>query len=158
LVESGTRTFGGNIRRWLLAFAGVMCVGLGALGAVLPGLPTTIFLILASYCFARSCPWLEQRLLRTRLFAPYMAWIDGREPMPRRAKAGAIAAVWIAVIASLSVLYSSGQLAPWLAAVVAGAAVVGTVAIASDLTMRLLRTPDQASGFRVQASGDSPEG
>jgi hypothetical protein len=57
----------------LLAAAGLLCVGLGALGAVLPGLPTTIFLILASYCFTRSCPWLEERLLRTRLFAPYMA-------------------------------------------------------------------------------------
>ena len=134
------------MRRWVLAFVGVACVGLGALGAVVPGLPTTIFLLVASYCFARSCPWLEQRLLRTRLFAPYMAWVDGRQPMPRRAKAVAIASVWIAVGTSLGVLYSGGRLAPWLALVVALAALAGTVAIASDLAMRLTRPPDGAAG------------
>jgi uncharacterized membrane protein YbaN (DUF454 family) len=145
-----TGRFKGNLRRWLLASAGVVSVGFGALGAVLPGLPTTIFLIIASYCFARSCPWLEQRLLRNRLFAPYMAWIDGREPMPRRAKAAAIAAVWTAVIVSLSLLYSGGQLPPWLAAVVTGAALIGTFAIANDLAMRMLRVRDRASGFSVE--------
>lgn len=129
----------------MLAAAGLLCVGLGALGAVLPGLPTTIFLILASYCFTRSCPWLEERLLRTRLFAPYMAWIDGRQPMPRRAKAAAIASVWIAVSISLAILYSGGRLPAWLAFVVAAAAVVGTVAIATDLAMRMTRPPNGAA-------------
>ena len=57
-------------RRLLLAGAGVLAVGLAALGVVVPGLPTTVFLIAASYCFARSCPWLEERLLRNRPFAP----------------------------------------------------------------------------------------
>lgn len=133
------------LRRYVLAFAGIVCVALGALGAILPGLPTTIFLILASYCFTRSCPWLEQRLLRTRLFAPYMAWIDGRQPMPRRAKIAAIALVWIAVGTSLTLLYSGGRLAPWLAIVVPAAALVGTVAIANDLALRLLRSQDRAA-------------
>ncbi len=127
----------GHMRRWLLTAAGVVCVALAAVGAVLPGLPTTIFLILASYCFARSCPWLEERLLRNRLFAPYMAWIDGRERMPRRAKAGAIATMWLAVISSLALLHFSSRLPVWLASVIVVAALAGTFAIALDAAARL---------------------
>lgn len=146
-----------RVRRWLLVVAGVISAGLGALGAVLPGLPTTIFLLLASYCFARSCPWLEQRLLRNRLFAPYMAFIDGGRPLPRKAKATAIASVWIAVSISLALLYSGGSLEPWFAIVVGVAAVVGTLAISTDAATRLLRAPEcryPAAGSRVQ---DVPE-
>ena len=59
-------------RRWAWAGAGLGSVSLGWLGVFVPGLPTTVFLLIASYCFARSCPWLEDRLLRVSVFAPYM--------------------------------------------------------------------------------------
>jgi uncharacterized membrane protein YbaN (DUF454 family) len=114
----------------------VLSTGIGAVGAVIPGLPTTIFLIIASYCFARSCPWLEQRLLRRRIFAPYMVWIDGRQRLPRRAKASAMAAMWTAVATSLGLLWLAGQLGPWVLAAIVGAAIAGTLAIATDATLR----------------------
>jgi uncharacterized membrane protein YbaN (DUF454 family) len=119
---------------------------IGAIGAIVPGLPTTIFLIIASYCFARSCPWLEERLLRRRLFAPYMAWIDGQRQLPRRAKAGALAAMWIAVCTSLSLLWFAGQLGPWILATIVIAAIAGTAAIATDATSRLRTGPVTAEG------------
>jgi len=53
--KAGRERAAGLARRWLLAGAGVVAVGLGGLGVFVPGLPTTIFLIIASYCFARSC-------------------------------------------------------------------------------------------------------
>ena len=117
-------------RRLLLAGAGVLAVGLAALGVVVPGLPTTVFLIAASYCFARSCPWLEERLLRNRLFAPYLRAVEGREPMPRRARLVALATMWGSVGVSLWVLDVAGRLPAWLAAVIVVAAIAGTVAIA----------------------------
>lgn len=131
-----------DVRRWLLAGAGVLAVGLGALGAVLPGLPTTIFLLIASYCFARSCPWLEQRLLRNRLFAPYMAWVDGRERMSARAKLATIATIWVAVSVSLALLHGGGRLGPWLAAILIGSAAIGSLAVAMDLLSRLSASPE----------------
>jgi uncharacterized protein len=137
LAQPQSRRWTREPTRWLLAGAGVVATALGAIGAVLPGLPTTIFLIIASYCFARSCPWLEQRLLRNRLFAHHMAWVDGRAPMSRRGKAGALAAMWTAVATSLLVLQAAGRLAPWLAVLLIGAAAVGTAAIVSDITYRL---------------------
>ena len=71
------------LRRGLLAAAGVLAVALGGIGAFVPGLPTTIFLIVASYCFARSCPWLEARLLRCRSSRPTCGSSTKAIPCPR---------------------------------------------------------------------------
>lgn len=116
-------------RRLLLAGAGILSVGLAGLGAVVPGLPTTVFLIVASYCFARSCPWLEDRLLRNRLFAPYLRAIDGGGHMPRRARVVALVAMWSSVGVSLWVLGAADRLPVWIAAAIVAAALAGTVAI-----------------------------
>lgn len=56
--------------RWLWFALGWAMVGLGAIGALLPVMPTTIFLILAVGCFARSSPRLEQRLLAHPRYGP----------------------------------------------------------------------------------------
>ena len=117
-------------RRWLLAGVGVLAVGAGAVGVFVPGLPTTIFLIVASYCFARSCPWLEERLLRRPLFAPYLSVLDRSAPMPRRARVLATVAMWVSVTASLTALHAADRLAAWLALTLIALCVAGTVAIA----------------------------
>ena len=118
-----------SLRRWLLASLGVVAVGLGAVGVFVPGLPTTIFLIIASYCFARSCPWLEERLLRVPLFAPYMQFIDGGQPMSFRARIISITAMWASVLLSLAWLRASGSLSTALAITIVGVAGIGTVAV-----------------------------
>jgi uncharacterized membrane protein YbaN (DUF454 family) len=126
-----------DVRRWTrdprrLAFAGagLVCVGLGWIGVFVPGLPTTIFLIVASYCFARSCPWLEERLLRVPVFAPYMRAIDAGGGLSAPAARRAWASLWTSLSISLGVLWTVDRLPPWLAALLIGAGCVGTAVIA----------------------------
>ena len=75
-----------RLQRWLFATLGVLCVGLGGIGVVVPGLPTTVFVLMASYFFTKSCPWLEERLLRNRVFAKSMEYVDGERSLdgPKR--------------------------------------------------------------------------
>jgi hypothetical protein len=113
-------------KRLLLAGAGVVSVGVGAIGVVVPGLPTTVFLLIASYCFTRSCPWLEERLLRRPVFARYMRVIDGGAPMPRRARLVSLAAMWTSVTFSLALLQATGRLGPLIGVAIVLAAAIGT--------------------------------
>lgn len=66
---------------WLLL--GFFFVGIGFVGAFVPLLPTTIFMILGAACFARSSPRLESRLLEHPRFGPSLrAWrTEGAIPL-----------------------------------------------------------------------------
>jgi hypothetical protein len=134
-------------RRVALAAVGVLAVALGALGVFVPGLPTTVFLLIASYCFARSCPWLEERLLRVPLFAPYMRFIDEDRPMSARARLVSMTAMWASVLISLTWLRASGQLSVGLAGVIVGVAMIGTVAV-----LRFRRAPRAPAVVRESCS------
>ena len=129
-------------QRWLLATTGVVCVGLGALGVVLPGLPTTIFLIAASWCFARSCPWLEERLIRVPLFRPFLVYLEPGTRIPRRAVIITLAVMWLAVSLSAAVLGLGEPSRPVLATAVVVLGLIGTVFV-----LRLGQQP-AAAGVR----------
>lgn len=120
---------GRSLRRWSLALLGVLSVGVGFVGVFVPGLPTTIFLILASYCFTRSCPWLEERLVRAPIFRPYQQYLQGERKMPRRARIVTIAMIWIASGVSCFLLYVRGALGLWFVLTVGVAALIGSVVV-----------------------------
>lgn len=116
-------------RRLLLAGLGLVAVGLGGVGAIVPGMPTTVFLLIASYCFAKSCPWLEQRLLGHRLFAPYVRVLDPAYVMSTRARLTSLVSMWVCVATSLLLLLAAGRLSGVVGGVIVATALVGTVAI-----------------------------
>ncbi len=68
---------------------GLVFVALGIIGAILPLMPTTIFLILAAACFARSSPRLERWLLEHARFGPALRAWRAERAIPPRAKAAA---------------------------------------------------------------------
>jgi uncharacterized protein len=81
--------------RWMLISAGLLCVGLGALGIILPGLPTTPFLLLAAYCFARSSEHFHSWLLNHRWFGSYVSNFEEGRGMTRRAKGTTLLVMWL---------------------------------------------------------------
>lgn len=94
---------------------GLACVALGFIGAFLPVLPTTPFLILAAACFARSSPRLENWLLSHPRFGPLLrAWRE-RGAIPKTAKFMALAGMSIGFL----VFWIGGNPGPLLMAGVA---------------------------------------
>ena len=57
-----------NLKKALYIFVGIIGVGLGAVGAVLPLLPAFPFLLLAAFCFARSSDRLHNWFINTKLY------------------------------------------------------------------------------------------
>lgn len=60
----------GRLNRLAWQFVGGIAFGLGAVGIVLPVLPTTPFMILAAFAFGKSSPALHDRLMRSPTFGP----------------------------------------------------------------------------------------
>ncbi|MBC2884027.1 YbaN family protein [Ochrobactrum sp. CM-21-5] len=73
-------------RRALYLCLGCLMLLLGIIGALLPVMPTTIFIILAAWFFARSSPKLEARLLADPRFGPLIVKWRERGAIPPRAK------------------------------------------------------------------------
>lgn len=76
----------GRLMRGIWLSAGLLFTLAGLIGAVLPLLPTTPFLILAAACFARSSPRLEARILNDPRFGPLVREWRARGAVPPRAK------------------------------------------------------------------------
>jgi uncharacterized membrane protein YbaN (DUF454 family) len=130
-----------SLVRWTRAALGLGCFALGAVGAVVPGLPTTVFLLVGSYLLTRSCPVLEQRLRSSRLFRPYAVYLDPAVPLPRRARVTALVGMWGSTILSALILYS-GRPSRLVPAILLGSGVLGTMAILRF--RRGTHTPDRA--------------
>lgn len=72
--------------RWLYVGLGFGFVGLGALGVVLPGLPTTPFMLLAAWMFSKSSPRFHAWLWTHRIFGPYVRGWAQHRVIPFRVK------------------------------------------------------------------------
>ena len=76
---------------------GFLAVGLGSLGVIVPGLPTTGFFVLAAWAFARSSPRFERWVLSLPMVGQLVKDSRAGLGMPRRAKVIAISMMVVAV-------------------------------------------------------------
>ena len=115
--------------RILLLTAGTLSVALAILGIFLPLLPTTPFLLLATWCFARSSQRFYRLLLANRWLGPYIRNYREGRGMTARAKTSSLAVLWLAIF------ISAVSLAPiwWVRLLLIG--------IAAGISLFLLRLP-----------------
>ena len=96
-----------GLARLCLLLLGLLFTALGAVGALLPVLPTTPFLLLAAACFVRSSPALHQRLLANRVFGPYISQWQRDRTVPREAKRKAYSVVVVTFALSIALVDST---------------------------------------------------
>ncbi len=117
--------------RWVWFVAGWMAVAIGAIGVVVPGLPTTVFFIVAAWCFGRSSPRFERWVLDLPRIGPMVRDHRAGLGMPRRAK---VVAVSMIVIFAGASTVAAGH--PALSLTIAAAGLVGVWYVTSRVPTR----------------------
>ncbi len=107
------------MKKVLYVILGCFSVTLGAVGAVLPILPTVPFLLLAAYCFARSSQRLETWFQNIKLYKDNLEDYVAGKGMSRKAK--------IRIMCSVTLLMSIGCILMSTKGILTGCMVLGCV-------------------------------
>lgn len=86
--------------RFLLILGGSILVFLGVVGIFLPLLPTTPFLLLAAFCYARSSQKFYLWLLTNRWFGLYIRNYREKKGVPLKVKIYTLLVLWITILSS----------------------------------------------------------
>ena len=78
-----------RLTRPLYVALGFLSLGVGAVGVVVPGLPTTVFVLIAAWCFTKASPRMEAWLRGHRVFGEYLSNWERDRSVPRGAKVAA---------------------------------------------------------------------
>ncbi len=90
-----------NIKNIFFIGTGIMSLGLGAIGTVVPVLPTTPFVLVAAFCFSIASPKLQEKLKRSEFFKQYIEYYESNTGVPRKTVRKSIIFVWIGLITSI---------------------------------------------------------
>ena len=74
------------MKKFLWQVAGLFFVGCAYIGAIVPGIPTTVFLVLAMWCFSKSSEKLRLWIWNHDIFGPYVQDWTQKKIYPTKAK------------------------------------------------------------------------
>ena len=134
-----------KIRRTAYTVAGLALVGIGFVGTVVPGLPTTIFMILALFCFKKGSSRFENWLLSHKVFGPTLRDWDRNHAIKRRTKTIAVTTMLVFSLASIFII---GIV--WVKIVVGVLAAIGTWCVLSRKSVEDLPLNVQQSSETYQ--------
>lgn len=100
-----------SMKRWLYILLGVTSFILAIIGAIVPGMPTTVFVLIGGYFLIRSSPATAHKLLSLPLLRPYARFVtDPNATFSRKARSTAIMMMSLCVAASTAMLYFTDRL------------------------------------------------
>jgi uncharacterized membrane protein YbaN (DUF454 family) len=89
-----------SVRRVLLLGLGGASLAVGIVGALVPVLPTTPFVLIGAGCFGASSPRLYRRLADTRYFGEYIRAYREKAPISTRTRTISLVWLWSALLLS----------------------------------------------------------
>lgn len=104
------------IKKYLYIILGSISLALGVTGVFIPVLPTTPFLLLASFCYLRSSEGMYHWLMSHKIFGSYIYSYMTYKAIPKKTKIGAFIFLWSTLIISM-ILMPSMHLRLFLAVV-----------------------------------------
>ena len=113
---------------------GLFLTGLGLVGVIIPGLPTTIFMILAAACFFRSSARMYNWVINHPLFGESVLRFRSGKGMPIKAKYTSIIMMWFFILISIFFFLHSHAL--WIKTIIALSGFIGTVFILRQPTFK----------------------
>ena len=122
----------GRIVRTAWMAVGFSSVGVGSVGVIVPGLPTTVFFIVAAWCFSRSSPRFERWILELPRIGPLVRDHRAGLGLPARTKRLAISSMWIAIAISSVIVRNR----VWLVAAIVILGLAGTWYLRSRVPTR----------------------
>jgi uncharacterized membrane protein YbaN (DUF454 family) len=131
-AERAVDALPGPVRRGVYFSIGAVSVALGVIGIFVPLWPTTCFLLLAGWCFARSSQRAERWLHENRLFGSYLRDYRERGIISSRVRRTSVATLWIFIGASA--LLFAGRV--WVVALL--------LLVAGAVTLHLYSLPTEA--------------
>jgi len=135
-----------DVKKTILIFTGTVCVGLGVLGMFLPLLPTTVFLLMAAYCYSRSSGRFHNWLLNNRLCGKYISNYQSGRGITASQKATTILTLLVSIGFSIWIL--GGRF--WATLLLAAVAIAVTAHILWLKTLRPVSPEsDKRSGHLV---------
>jgi len=125
-----------KVTRALWLVAGLICVGLGTIGIVLPILPTTPFLLAAAACFCKSSTRMYNWLLNNKWFGEYIRNYKEGRGLPLKTKIASLTVLWMTIGVS-TVFFLNRLLPPMLVLPMQ----LIMVAVAVGVSIHVLRLP-----------------
>ncbi len=130
-AEDAARKLPGPLRRGVYFSVGALSVGLGVTGIFVPLWPTTCFLLLAGWCFARSSKRAQRWLHENRLFGKYLADYGERGIISPNVRRNSVLTLWAFI--GVSAFMFAGRL--WIVALL--------LLIAFAVTIHLYSLPSE---------------
>jgi uncharacterized membrane protein YbaN (DUF454 family) len=127
---------GRKIVRILWFIAGTICVVLGAVGMVLPLLPTTPFLLAAAACYYKSSEKMHRWLLNNKWFGEYIRNYTEGKGLTKKIKITALTLLWATI--GFSTVFMLNRLLP--AQLVLPMQII-MIAVAIAVSFHILRLP-----------------
>jgi len=87
----------------LYILLGTIALLIGITGVVVPGLPTTPFLLITAWLYLKGSEKLYNRLLRTRIIGNYIREYQNQKGMTLKQKVSSIGVMWFMI--TISVLF-----------------------------------------------------